>query len=190
MNLNTLTEKAREALFAAKGLAEQANHSQIEPEHLLAALVEQRDGVVPEVLRKMNVDPRRVAADARAALGRRAQVHGGSEAELSPRLAAILDMAQAEAGRMKDDFVSTEHLLLALAAEGARDEAAKILQQHGVAAARVLKALTSVRGSSASPTRIRRTSIRPWSGTAGTSPTWRARASSTRSSAGTRRSAA
>ena len=147
MNLNTLTEKAREALFAAKGLAEQANHSQIEPEHLLAALVEQRDGVVPEVLRKMNVDPRRVAADARAALGRRAQVHGGSEAELSPRLAAILDMAQAEAGRMKDDFVSTEHLLLALAAEGARDEAAKILQQHGVAAARVFAALASVRGS-------------------------------------------
>jgi ATP-dependent Clp protease ATP-binding subunit ClpB len=147
MNLNKLTEKAREALLGAKGLAEQANHSQIEPEHLLTALVEQPDGVVPEVLRKINADPRRVAADARAALGRRPQVYGGSEVELSSRAAAILDMAQEEAGRMKDEFVSTEHLLLALAAEGARDEAAKVLQRHGITAARVLGALASVRGS-------------------------------------------
>jgi ATP-dependent Clp protease ATP-binding subunit ClpB len=147
MNLNQLTEKAREALFAAKGLAEQANHSQIEPEHLLTALVEQPDGVVPEVLRKMNVDPSRLAADSRAALGRRPQVYGGAEAGLSPRLSAVLDMAQAEAGRMKDEFVSTEHLLLALSADGARDEASRLLRQQGVTSERVLEALTSVRGS-------------------------------------------
>jgi len=147
MNLNKLTEKAREALFAAKELAEHANHSQVEPEHLLAALVEQADGVVPEVLRKMNADPGRVAADARGALARRPQVYGGSEAGLSPRLSAVLDMAQAEAARMKDEFVSTEHVLLALATDGARDEASRILQQHGVTSARVLEALASVRGS-------------------------------------------
>ena len=85
MNLNKLTEKAREALFAAKELAEQANHS---ADRARAPACRRwsnsADGVVPEVLRKMNVDPRRVAADARAALGRRPQVHGGSEAELSP----------------------------------------------------------------------------------------------------------
>jgi ATP-dependent Clp protease ATP-binding subunit ClpB len=148
MNLNKLTEKAREALLGAKDLAEQMNHSQVEAEHLLAALVEQPEGIVPEVLRKMNVDPGRVASDARAALSGRPKVYGGSpEAGLSPRLSAILDVAQAQAGRMKDEFVSTEHLLLALADEGARDEAARLLQQAGVTAARVLDALTSVRGS-------------------------------------------
>ncbi len=147
MNLNKLTEKAREALLAGKELAEQLNHSQIDPEHLLVALAEQADGIVPEVLRKMNVDPARVAADARAGLARRSQVYGGAEAGLSPRLSAILDMAQAQAGRMKDEFVSTEHMLLALAEGGTRDEAGRILQAAGVTADRVLEALASVRGS-------------------------------------------
>jgi ATP-dependent Clp protease ATP-binding subunit ClpB len=147
MNLNKLTEKAREALLGAKELAEQLNHSQIGPEHLLVALVEQPEGIVPEVLRKMNVDPARSAGDARAALGRRPQVYGGSEAGISPRLSATLDGAQAEAARMKDEFVSTEHLLLALAAGDGRDEAARLLQQAGVTPARVLEVLASVRGS-------------------------------------------
>src|SRR5512140_2731716 len=129
MNLNKFTEKAREALFGAKELAEQSKHSQIEPEHLLVALAEQPEGIVPEVLRKMNVDPARVAGEARAALGRRPQVYGGAEAGISPRLSAILDVAQAQAERLKDEFVSTEHLLLALADEGARDEAGRVLQQ-------------------------------------------------------------
>ncbi len=147
MNLNTYTEKAQEALVAAQDLARQSNSSQIDPEHLLITLVEQREGIVPDVLRKMGVDPARVAADARAALGRRPHVYGATAAGISPRLSAILETAQAQAGRMKDEFVSTEHILLALADEGARDEAARILQQHGATSARVLEALTAVRGS-------------------------------------------
>jgi ATP-dependent Clp protease ATP-binding subunit ClpB len=146
MNLNKLTEKAREALLGAKELAEQLNHSQIEPEHLLVALAEQPEGIVPEVLRKMGVDPSRIAGEARAALGRKPHVYGGAEVGLSPRLSAVLDLAQAQAGRMKDEFVSTEHMLLALT-EGARDEAGRQLQQAGVTPDRVLEALTSVRGS-------------------------------------------
>ncbi len=88
-----------------------------------------------------------MSAAVRAALARRSQVHGAGSPNASPRLAAIIEMAQAEATRLKDEFVSTEHLLLALSAEGARDEAARILQQAGVTPERVLEALASVRGS-------------------------------------------
>jgi ATP-dependent Clp protease ATP-binding subunit ClpB len=147
MNLNKFTEKAHEALVGAQRLAEQLNHAQVDPEHLLVTLVEQPEGVVPEVLRKMSADPQRVSAAVRAALARRSQVHGAGSPNLSPRLAAIVEMAEAEATRLKDEFVSTEHLLLALSAEGARDEAARILRQHGVTYERVLEALASVRGS-------------------------------------------
>jgi ATP-dependent Clp protease ATP-binding subunit ClpB len=147
MNLNKFTEKAQEALVGAQQLAGQMNHAQVEPEHLLVALAEQPDGIVPEVLRKLNADPRRVGVAARAALARRPQVHGAGAPGISPSLSAIIELAQADANRMKDEFVSTEHLLLGLATEGARDEAARILQQNGVVADRVLEALTSVRGS-------------------------------------------
>ncbi len=147
MNLNTFTEKAQEALVGAQRLAGQLNHAQVEPEHLLVTLVEQPEGIVPEVLRKISAEPQRVSAAVRAALARRSQVHGAGSPNASPRLAAIIEMAQAEATRLKDEFVSTEHLLLALSADGARDEAARILQQHGVTSERVLEALASVRGS-------------------------------------------
>ena len=147
MDLKKFTEKAQEALVGSQELAREQNHPQVDPEHLLTTLAEQPEGVVPEVLRKMGVDPKRVAAAARAALQRRPQVYGASTPGLSPRLVAIADAAQAEAGRMTDEFVSTEHLLLALASEGARDEAARILHQHGVTSDAVLEALTAVRGS-------------------------------------------
>ena len=147
MDANKFTEKTQEALVGAQRLAGQLNHAQVDPEHLLVALVEQPEGIVPEVLRKMSADPHRVSAAVRAALARRPQVHGAGAPGVSPRMAAIIEMAQAEASRLKDEFVSTEHLLLALSAEGARDEAARILQQHGVTSERVLEALASVRGS-------------------------------------------
>jgi ATP-dependent Clp protease ATP-binding subunit ClpB len=147
MNLNTFTEKAQEALVGAQRLAGQLNHAQVEPEHLLVTLVEQPEGIVPEVLRKISAEPQRMSAAVRASLARRSQVHGAGSPNASPRLAVIIEMAQAEATRLKDEFVSTEHLLLALSADGARDESARILQQAGVTSERVLEALASVRGS-------------------------------------------
>ncbi len=147
MNLNTFTEKAQEALVGAQRLAGQLNHAQVDPEHLLVTLAEQADGIVPEVVRKLSADPRLVSGAVRTALARRPQVHGAGTPGISPRLAAIVEMARAEAGRLKDEFVSTEHLLLALSAEGARDEAARILHQHGLTSERVLEALAAVRGS-------------------------------------------
>jgi ATP-dependent Clp protease ATP-binding subunit ClpB len=147
MNLNKYTEKAQEAVLGAQQLAEQSNHAQIEPEHLLVSLVEQREGIVPELLRKLNIDPAALAKDARNLLAQMPQAYGGSQPGLSPRLKLVTDMAQAEADRLKDEFVSTEHLFVAIAGETGRSPSAKLLAQRGVTRDKVFQALTSVRGS-------------------------------------------
>src|SRR5262245_37273444 len=97
MNINKYTEKAREAVAAAIELARQANNPQLEPEHLLTALVEQREGIVPELLRKMNADPSAVARAAREIAKKLPQAYGGSEPGMSPRFRLVTDQAQAEA---------------------------------------------------------------------------------------------
>ena len=130
MNLNKFTEKAQEAVAArAANSPSRRNHPQVEPEHLLVALVEQRDGIVPELLRKMNVDPATVARGARELLDKLPQAYGGVEPRLSPRLKLVTDLAQAEAERLKDEFVSTEHLFLAIADETGRSPAAQLLKR-------------------------------------------------------------
>ncbi len=147
MNLNKFTEKAQEAVLGAQHLAERGNNPQLEPEHLLVTLVEQKDGVVPGVLRKMTIDPDALAKEARAEVGKLPSAYGGAQPGLSPRLRAIADAASAEAERLKDDYVSTEHLLVALATEPGRAAAARLLQQHGATRDALLAALTSVRGN-------------------------------------------
>src|SRR5256714_13299572 len=147
MNINKYTEKAREAVASAIELAQHANNPQLEPEHLLVALVEQREGIVPELLRKMNVDPSLVARSARELLNKLPQAYGGAQPGMSPRLKTVTDQAQAEADRLKDEFVSTEHLLIAIADEAGRSPSAQLLKQHAVTRDTILQALTSVRGS-------------------------------------------
>jgi ATP-dependent Clp protease ATP-binding subunit ClpB len=147
MNINKYTEKAREAVAAAIDLAKQYNNPQLEPEHLLVALAEQREGIVPELLRKMNVDPVAFAREARDLVKSFPQAYGGSEPGMSPRFRLVTDQAQAEADRLKDDFVSTEHLLIAIADEGGRAPSAQLLKQHRVTRDAILQALTTVRGS-------------------------------------------
>jgi ATP-dependent Clp protease ATP-binding subunit ClpB len=147
MNINRYTEKAREAVAAAIELARQGNNPQIEPEHLLVAIIEQREGIVPGLLRKMNADPAHVARAARELLAKIPSAYGGSEPGLSPRLNRVTTAAESEAARMKDDFVSTEHLFIDIADEGGRSPAAELLKQHGVTRDTILQALTSIRGS-------------------------------------------
>jgi ATP-dependent Clp protease ATP-binding subunit ClpB len=144
MNINKYTEKAREAVAAAVELAKQANNPQLEPEHLLVALIEQHDGIVPNLLRKMNADP---ARGARELLARLPSAYGGAEPGMSPRFKLVTDQAQAEADRLKDEFVSTEHLFIALADEGGRSPSAQLLKQAGITRDTILQALTGVRGS-------------------------------------------
>ena len=147
MTLNTFTEKAQEAVLGAQQRAEQASHPQLEPEHLLAALVGQSDGIAPEVVRKLGIDPRDLVSAIEAALSRQPQAHGGAAPGASPRLRAVLAAAQSEATRMKDEYVSTEHLLLAIAGETGRAESARLLQSRGITRDRILEALQSIRGS-------------------------------------------
>ena len=147
MNINKYTEKAREAVAGAIELARQANNPQLEPEHLLVALIEQREGIVPNLLRKMNADPAASARAARELLKKLPAAYGGSEPGMSPRLKLVTDQAQAEADRLKDEFVSTEHLFIALAGESGRSPSAQLLKQSGITRDTILQALTTVRGS-------------------------------------------
>ena len=147
MMLNRFTEKAQEAILTAQQSAEQANHPQVEPEHLLTALVEQADGVVPDVLRQIGADPRQVSATLHAALGHLPQAHGGTTRGVSPRLQAVLTAAQREAEQMKDEYVSTEHLLLAVAGETGKTDAGKVLKAVGASRERILEVLQTIRGS-------------------------------------------
>jgi ATP-dependent Clp protease ATP-binding subunit ClpB len=147
MNLNKYTEKAQEAVLAAQRLAGEMSHPQIEPEHLLVTLVEQADGVVPELLRKLGADPAQIGRGARELLAKIPSAYGGSEPGLSPRLRAIADFAQKEADRLKDEFISTEHLLVAIASEPGRSPAARFLADKGLTPDKIFGALTSVRGS-------------------------------------------
>ena len=147
MNLNKFTEKAQEAVLAAPQLSLELSHAQVEPEHLLVTLVEQPNGVVPSMFRKLDVEPSAVAGAVRAALAKQSKAHGGSEPQLSPRLRVVFDAAQAEAKAMQDEYVSTEHLLLGLLNETAKSGTADQLKANGLTRAKVLEALTAVRGS-------------------------------------------
>jgi ATP-dependent Clp protease ATP-binding subunit ClpB len=147
MNLNKFTEKAQEAVLASPQLASELNHSQVEPEHLLVALVEQREGVVPSVLRKLNADPVAIGRALREHLGRQPKAYGGAEPHLSPRLRVAIDAAQAEAKTMQDEYVSTEHLLLGIVSESGKSAANDLLKPRGVTRDTVLGALTAIRGN-------------------------------------------
>src|SRR5579885_1365869 len=146
VNPNRLTERARDALIEAQSLAEAGNSSEVAPEHLLATLLDQEGGVVPELLRKLQLDPRAVRAAVQQELERRPKVYGGAQLSLSPALGRVLTAADAEAKQLKDDYISTEHLLLALV-ESRDTDAGKLLARLGLTKERVLQALTAVRGN-------------------------------------------
>ena len=147
MNLNRYTEKAQEAILAAQQAAERNGHPEVLPEHLLVALAGQRDGIVPAVLGKMNVDAAVVVTDVQKMLDKLPRAHGGAQPGLSSRLRKVFTAAEQEAERLKDEYTSTEHLLLATVAEGGRSSAAETLRKRGVTKDALLQALTTVRGS-------------------------------------------
>jgi ATP-dependent Clp protease ATP-binding subunit ClpB len=147
MNLNRYTEKAQEAILATQQAAERSGHPEVLPEHLLVALAGQRDGIVPAVLGKMNVDATVVATEVQQVLDKLPRAHGGAQPGLSSRLRKVLTAAEQEAERLKDEYTSTEHLLLAIVGEGGRSSAAEKLRGRGVTKDALLQALTAVRGS-------------------------------------------
>jgi ATP-dependent Clp protease ATP-binding subunit ClpB len=146
MSTMKLTEKAQEALVAAQSLAGERSHAEMTPEHLLLTLVEQQGGIVPSLLRKLNADPAAVARDVRKLVEAMPRVRGG-EIQPSPRIRLVLEAAQAEATRLQDDYISTEHLFIALATEAGRSPGTQLLQRLGVTKDALYGALTQVRGS-------------------------------------------
>jgi ATP-dependent Clp protease ATP-binding subunit ClpB len=147
MNINKYTEKAQEAILAAQQLAEREGHPEVLPEHLLLTLLEQKEGVVPEIVRKMNPDPASLATSVRTELNRLPRAHGGTQVGIAPRLRQVFTAAEQEAERLKDEYVSTEHLFIAIAGEGGRSSASRLLQQRGITKDTILQAMASVRGS-------------------------------------------
>ncbi|HSH03866.1 MAG TPA: ATP-dependent chaperone ClpB [Anaerolineae bacterium] len=147
MNLNQFTQKAQEAVLGAQGLAEEHNHSQIEPLHLLAALLEQRDGVVPQLIQRMGVNLDGFNREVAASLAALPRAYGSTtQVGLSRGLSDVVRAAEKEAKRMKDDYVSTEHLLLALVDAAAKDRGLAPLASAGIGRDQVLGALAQVRG--------------------------------------------
>src|SRR5438874_2486767 len=145
-----LTVKAQEAVQKANDVASEHGNPEVAPVHLLLALAEDREGIVPPVLEKTGANPRAIASEARAAVEKLPKVSGSgaAQAHLSNELSKVIDQAFKEANNFKDEYISTEHLLLGLA-EGkkSRDEAVQILGSHGATRDAILKALTSIRGT-------------------------------------------
>src|SRR5215210_6587245 len=147
MRLDKFTIKAQEALQEAQGMADQLGHQEVLPEHVLASLVEQAEGIIAPLLQKLGADPRALRTDLQRELDRLPKVQGVSgQLYLSGRLRKDMDRAQEEAQRLKDEYLSTEHLLMALAAEG-EGAAARLLRAAGVTEERLLQALQEIRGS-------------------------------------------
>jgi ATP-dependent Clp protease ATP-binding subunit ClpB len=145
MDLNKLTLKSQEALGAAQRLAGELNHQQIESAHLLAALLSQPEGVVLPLLGKMGISPTSVRVKLEAVLDRLPKVYGGVETYMSPGFRSVLSAAFEQAEALGDAYVSTEHLLLALLAQG--DDVGRVLAEAGLTRDVVLAALKEIRGS-------------------------------------------
>src|ERR687887_229431 len=146
MDVNAFTHKAQEALAAAQRLALGSDHQRIEPEHLLVALLSDAEGIVFPVVRRAGADPGALKVRAGEALGRLPKIYGPEQdAVLSPQSARMIERARREASALGDQYVSTEHLLLALT-EGS-DQAARLLTDAGVSREAILGALQQVRGS-------------------------------------------
>jgi len=145
MKLDKLTVKAQEAIASSRDVAVARHHSEVRPEHLLLALLDQEGGVVPRILSKLGADPRVVRADVDKALAAAPKAHGDIEVDAGRAFKDVWSEAVREAHAMKDDYTSTEHFLIALS-QGS-SAAALSLQASGATKDAILEALVSVRGN-------------------------------------------
>ena len=146
MSWNRLTVMSQEALRLAQAKAEELGHPEVRPEHLLWTFLQQEENIVNPILNKVGANSSRIQADLEQALKEMPRVSGGGEVGLSSALRQVLDQAGKEAEALKDEYISTEHLLLAvLGQEGS--PAGRILRKNGLSRESVLQALQAVRGS-------------------------------------------
>jgi ATP-dependent Clp protease ATP-binding subunit ClpB len=151
MELNRLTEKSQQALSEAQSLAIRLGHTEVDGEHLLLALVTQPDGLVPRLLTRSGGDSARLSADLEADLAKRPKVTGAGlspgEVRVTQRLARVLESADREAKRLKDEYVSVEHLIIAFLGERDDTAAKRLLSEQGITRDGFLEALTAIRGN-------------------------------------------
>jgi ATP-dependent Clp protease ATP-binding subunit ClpB len=147
MNFNKLTIKAQEAIAEAQNLARGAGNPEVTAEHLLLSLIRQEGGIVTPILNKLGLNPGSIEAEVAAEIAKFSRMSGAAaEPQVSSTLRKVFDAAFVSAEEFKDEYVSTEHLLIGIA--DAKDAtAAQLLRRHGVTRDAVLKALQSVRGT-------------------------------------------
>ncbi len=146
IRFDKLTLKAQEAVQSATDIAARHDNQQVEPLHLLGALVAQHDGIVPPLLSRLGVRPETLAGEVETAIGRLPKVTGVAQQQLSQASNKVLEGAFVEAEQFKDEYVSAEHILLAIATIR-KDPAAELLAKNGASREAILQALTTVRGS-------------------------------------------
>jgi ATP-dependent Clp protease ATP-binding subunit ClpB len=151
MDFTRLTEKVQEAVRAAQALAARYSHQQIDVEHLLLALLEQEGGLAPTILERAGVDPKLVRTRLEQELARWPKVSGPAAGPdyvyITGRLNRLFAMAEEEAARLKDEYISVEHILLAILEEGRTGAAGRILLEMGLDRDRVMRALQQIRGT-------------------------------------------
>jgi ATP-dependent Clp protease ATP-binding subunit ClpB len=151
VDTNRLTQKSQEALHDAQTAALRLGHQEVDGEHLLLALLTQPEGLIPRIISQVGATADAVRSDVESDLQRRPKVSGPGaqpgQIMITARLGRLLESAEREATRLKDDYVSVEHLLLALAEEGSATAAGRVLKQAGITRESFLSALTSVRGN-------------------------------------------
>ncbi|HUD48994.1 MAG TPA: ATP-dependent chaperone ClpB [Candidatus Baltobacteraceae bacterium] len=148
MQLEKLTIKAQEALKEAQEIARRNSNQEVDAEHLVAALLEQSDSLVPSLVQKLGAQPAALADAVQQEIDRKVKVQGASSSELytGPALKKSLDAAESEAGKLRDEYISAEHLLLGVLEHGG-PALKKIFQSHGLKRDSVLKAMVELRGN-------------------------------------------
>jgi ATP-dependent Clp protease ATP-binding subunit ClpB len=146
LRFDKMTVKAQEAIQEAQEIAARHENQAVEPSHLLVALVEQKDGVVPPLLARLGIRSELLMQDLDREIGRLPKVQGFGQHHMSRALNDILERSFDEATKFKDEYVSTEHLFLAIAAADS-DPAGRLLKKHGASHEAILQALAGVRGS-------------------------------------------
>src|SRR5262249_25339887 len=146
LRFEKMTVKAQEALQDGQEIATRNEQQEIAPLHLLSALVAQTDGVVPSLLARLGVHSQTLASEIERELGRLPKVQGFSQQTMGRALNDVLELAFKEADKFKDDYVSTEHVFLAIAGQD-RDPAGRLLKKHGATHEAILQALTGIRGT-------------------------------------------
>ena len=150
MDMNRLTQKSQEALHDAQTKALRFGHTEVDGEHLLLALLDQAEGLVAPLLARAGADPDRLREELEAELGRRPRVSGPGvtpgQVHVTQRLSRLLETADREARRLKDEYVSVEHLVIALVEEGSQSASGRLLRDQGLTRDSFLAALNEVRG--------------------------------------------